>query len=444
VRYFVTPCVSVVPYGGTDETLKRGASKMPEKLTAKLMQDVAAPPKGDRTIWDGGHAKAITGFGARINAGGKRSFFLNYRDTAGRERRYTIGTFPTWSVEAARERAKELRRLIDTGQDPAGEKRERREAPTVGDLIERYVRDHLPTKTATGPHRRSDELKMLAEIEQRLGKHTKVRDVHDGDIRKMHGDITASQPGRPGRPIRANRILAIASKMFSLSLSSRAGENAPWRDAAMGNPCKGVARNPEQGRDRFFSQAELAAIGDALASYKGEAANCLRLTMLSGCRPSEAMQAKWEEFDAEPGYWIKPSAHVKQRRQHKLPLNPAALELIERMRSERRKASPWLFHGDVPGQELRSLFRVWEHVKRHTGIDGRVYDLRHSFASMGAAGGLSLLVIGRLLGHTKVTTTQKYAHLADDALREATNRIGAAITGRDDANVVPLAEGRRR
>jgi integrase len=412
---------------------------MPEKLTAKLVQSVAPPTKGDRTIWDGGHAKAITGFGVRVNAGGKRSFFLNYRDTAGRERRYTIGAFPTWSVEAARERAKEVRRLIDAGQDPAGEKRERREAPTVADLIARYISDHLPTKTASGPYRKSDELKMLAEIEKRLGKHTKVADVHDGDIRAMHAGIT-----RDRGPIRANRILAIASKAFSLSLSSRAGENAPWRDAAMGNPCRGVPRNPEQGRDRFFSQAELAAISDALATYRGEAANAVRLMMLTGCRPNEALQAKWEEMDSEPGYWIKPSSHVKQRRQHKLPLNPAAIELIERLRSERRSnASPWIFHGDVPGQPLKSVFRAWEHVKRHTGIDGRVYDLRHSFASMGAAGGLSLLIIGKLLGHTKVSTTQKYAHLADDALREATTRIGADITGAGGANVVSLAKGGR-
>jgi integrase len=411
---------------------------MPERLTAKLVQSIKAPPKGDRTVWDGGHDKAITGFLIRINAGGVRSFGLNYRDRDGRERRIKIGTYPTWSVEAARERAKELRRLIDAGQDPAGDKRERREAPTVAALIARYTADHLPTKTASGPHRKSDELVMLAEIERRLGRHTKVADVHDGDIRKMHEDITAS-----GRPVRANRILSVASKMFALSLSSRAGENAPWRDAAMGNPCKGVARNPEEGRERFFSQTELAAIGDALATYRGEAGDAVRLIMLTGCRPSEALQAKWEEMDSEPGYWIKPSSRVKQRRQHKLPLNPAALELIERLRSDRRKASPWLFHGDVPGQPLKSLFRVWEHVRRRTGIAGRPYDLRHSFASVGAAGGLSLLIIGKLLGHSRTATTAKYAHLADDALREATTRIGAGIMGGDTRNVVSMPKGRQ-
>jgi integrase len=412
---------------------------MPEKLTAKVVQSIEPPAKGDRTVWDGGHEKAITGFGIRVSAGGARSFFINYRDTGGRERRYKIGAFPLWSVEAAREEAKALRKKVDKGEDPAGDKRDRRKAPTVADLIERYTVDHLPTKTATGPHRKSDEIKMLAEIERRLGKHTKVVDVHDGDIRAMHAGITKDRG-----PVRANRILSIASKMFSLSLSSRAGENAPWRNAVMGNPCKGVARNPEQGRERFFSQAELAAISDALATYRGQAADAMRLIMLTGCRPAEALSARWEEMDSEPGYWIKPSSHVKQRRQHKLPLNPAALELIERMRRERRKASPWLFHGDVPGQPLKSVFRVWEHVRRHTGIAGRPYDLRHSFASVGAAGGLSLLIIGKLLGHSRAATTSKYAHLADDALREATNRIGADIAGAGTSKNVLLITERRR
>ena len=413
---------------------------MPEELDTKLVQSIAPPSKGDCTIWDGGHSKAITGFGVRVNAGGKRSFFLNYRDTAGRERRCTIGAFPTWSVAAARERAKELRRLIDQGQDPAGDKRERRDAPTIADLIDRYVTDHLPGKTCSDHHRR-DEVVMLAEIERHLGKHTKVAGVHDGDITKMHRDITAS-----GRPVRANRILAIASKMFSLSLSSRAGESEPWRNAYQGNPCKGVTRNHEEGRERFYSQAELAAISDALATYRGEAGDCLRLVMLTGCRPAEAMKARWEEFDAEAGYWVKPSSHVKVRRQHKLPLNPAALELIERMRKRRITASPWLFHGDVPGQPLKSLFRVWEHVKRHTKIEGRVYDLRHTFASVGAAGGLSLLILGKLLGHTRPQTTTKYAHLSDNALADATAKIGAVITGGGDGgNVVPMpAKGQWR
>jgi hypothetical protein len=174
-----------------------------------------------------------TGFGVRSYPGGGKSFFVDYR-LNGRQRRYTIGPFPRWSAEAAREQAKKLRKEIDQGVDPAGDKRARRTAPTVQDLIDRYIKDHLPKKTVPVP-RIEDEKKILAEIAQKLGKHTRVADVHGGDIANMHSRISQS-----GRPVRANRILGICSKMFSLSLVPLAGETLPWRNAALGNPCKGI------------------------------------------------------------------------------------------------------------------------------------------------------------------------------------------------------------
>ena len=160
--------------------------------------------------------------------------------------------------------------------------------------------------------------------------------------------------------------------------------------------------------------------------------------MLTGCRPIEAMKAQWEEFDKEPGYWIKPSAHVKQRKVHKLPLSPAAIELVDRLR--KRRKGKWVFPGDKPGAHLAVLWRVWEFVRKETGLgkDARIYDLRHTYACVGAGGGLSLLVIGRLLGHTQPRTTQRYAHLGDDPLKEAANKIGNAIAGKDSAAIVPL------
>jgi integrase len=400
-------------------------SKKPERLDTDFVRKVEAPDKGAVTYWDSD--PRVVGFGVRIYAAGGRSFFLNYR-IDGRERRYTIGPFPRWSVAAARERAKELRAEIDRGHDPAGQRRERREAPTVQDLIDRYVDEHLPRKAASGA-RIEDEKRMLAEIGDQLGKHTKVADVHGGDIRDMHRKISESI-GRSGpRAVRANRILAVCSKMFSLSLVPLPGENTPWRNAAQGNPCKGIERNHEEGRERFFSQPELAAISDALAKYPGVAADCVRLIMLTGCRPAEAMTAEWEEFDKEPGYWIKPSAHTKQRKVHRLPLSPPAIELIARLR-EKRKGN-WVFPGDIAGEPLKALWHVWVFVRKETGLgkDARIYDLRHTFASVGAGGGLGLPIIGRLLGHTQSRTTQRYAHLADDPLREAAEKITTVITG---------------
>ena len=164
-------------------------------------------------------------------------------------------------------------------------------------------------------------------------------------------------------------------------------------------------------------------------AIKGVAADCVRLIMLTGCRPTEAMRASGQSSTSEPGYWIKPSAHTKQRKPHKLPLSPAATELIDRLRKKRH--GNWVFPGDKPGEHLAALWHVWHFVRKQAGLgkDARVYDLRHTFASVGAGGGLSLPIIGRLLGHTQTRTTQRYAHLADDPLREAAEKITTVITG---------------
>jgi integrase len=417
------------------------------KLTDDLIRKTPAPAAGSITLWDGGPDR-VRGFGIRINsptkrsATGARSFFINYRH-AGREARYTIGAYPTWTVTAARAEARELRKRIDQGEDPASEKRARREAPTVQDLIDRYIADHLPnlTEREQVAHRT-----MLGTIGDYLGRDRAVAGIHFGDVEAMHKKITAS-----GRPIRANRILGVASKAFSLSLIPLPGEDKPWRDAAVGNPCKGVERNHEEARDRFFSASELTAIGDALNEFPGRAAaDCVRLVMLTGCRPGEAMAAKWSEFDQEPGYWIKPSAHTKQRKTHRAPLTPAAVELIARRRQERAdKPSEWVFPSDrTRGEPIATLWHVWEFVRDRAelGDTARIYDLRHTFASVGAGGGLSLQIIGKLLGHTLSRTTERYAHLADDPLREAADKIGSVIAGaannKPGAAVVPIKGGR--
>jgi integrase len=464
---------------------------MPDKLITKMVDAEPAPAKGRKLLYD----TAVRGFACAIyaptrrNKSGNRSFLLEYR-IDGVVRFYTIGSRPTWTVDAARAEARELRKRVDRGANIAVEKRERREAPTVKDLIERYRADHLGHKKLKGP-RRNDTEKMLAEIGAALGLARKVADVHFGDVEAMHRHITQS-----GRPVRANRILATASNMFSLCLKPLAGETKPWRDQAQGNPCKGVKRNLETAKERFLSTAELAALSDALnaSDAPGSAADCIRLIMLTGCRPDEAMNARWEQFDAEPGFWVKPSSHTKQRKVHKAPLNPAALELLTKLRVKRdlgKSKSPWVFPGqNRPSAPLKQIWSVWYRARELATVslwaasdkpevagiitnlraklsrnptitechaeaalrdvtlpvgllDARPYDLRHTFASVGAGGGLSLAIIGKLLGHTQARTTQRYTHLADDPLREATAKIGSVIAGAGKSGeVVKLRKGR--
>jgi integrase len=140
------------------------------------------------------------------------------------------------------------------------------------------------------------------------------------------------------------------------------------------------------------------------------------------------MLATWEQFDAQPGFWIKPSSHTKQRKKHNLPLSAPALQLLEDIRPRRAKPTDYVFPGQRPGQPLQQLRTCWDAVCKHAELRGtRIYDLRHTFAAMGAGGGLGLPLIGRLLGHTQARTTQRYAHLADDPVREAADKIANAI-----------------
>jgi len=456
---------------------------MPDRFTETFIKGLQPPAKGARWEWD----SELTGFICRVFARtkthpeGARTFYLSYWLKG--ERRYRIGSWPDWSVTAAREEAKAIRKRVDRGEDPATVRRELRDAPTMQDLWERYRTEHLPRKV---PKSQSSDITMIErDILPHLGKDRRVCEVHHGDIVALHRAITDN-----GHPVLANRVIACASKMFSLALKPMQGEAKAWRDPALGNPCWGVEFNQEDGRERFLSTVELAAVSDALTTCgTTPAANCIRLIMLTGCRPCEAMRATWAQFDL-PGFWIKPSSHTKQRKVHRVPLNPAAQELIERLRKSDLKSTDHLFEGRNPGKPLPRLDTCWGAV-RHAAtvtlwegsanpkvaklvadlacrlgrrptlfecqavaeqrevtlpvgvLDARLYDLRHSFASIGAAGGLSLPIIGKLLGHTRTPTTARYAHLADDPLREATEKIGKVITGAGgDGNVLKLRGGK--
>jgi integrase len=121
-----------------------------------------------------------------------------------------------------------------------------------------------------------------------------------------------------------------------------------------------------------------------------------------------------------------------QRREHRVHLSDSALELVGQLRRGRTGNAMFVFPGDVPDAPIATLRHIWHFVRERAQLPAgsRLYDCRHSFASIGASHGLSLIIIGRLLGHTQARTTQRYAqHLSDDPMREAANRIGDAITG---------------
>jgi integrase len=399
-----------------------GSSSMP-KLTNSIVDKLPAPAKGNRIYYDGG------GFGVRVTAAGARSFVLSYRTREGRERRFTIGRSQDWSVANARAEAVRLRREIDQGADPLGELQEERSAETVADLCERYLTEHGPRLRVRTRADYQNVIKL--HILPPIGK-LKVKSVTFRDVDRIHRHVTMS-----GATYQANRVFSLLNGIFKFAIR--------WKLRA-DNPCTGIRKNAEHQRQRYLSNEELGRLMAALDAYSDQyVADIFRLLLLTGARRSEVLKMKWDDVNLTDGTWVKPAAITKQKKRHEIPLNaPARLVLAGLLRS-RDTSDEYVFPASRGASgPRRTVEKPWRAICRAAKInDLRVHDLRHSFASQLASAGIGLYTIGGLLGHKKASTTQRYAHLTSDALRQASERAGAAIVGDIAAPVVPLKGGRR-
>ena len=157
-----------------------------------------------------------------------------------------------------------------------------------------------------------------------------------------------------------------------------------------------------------------------------DVANVIRLLLLTGARRNEMLTATWDQFDLERGIWTKPAHATKQNRMEHLPLSLQALEILKNM--QHISHTNFLFPGKISGKPLQEINKAWGTIRKKAGLlDVRLHDLRHTHASHLVSSGLSLSIIGKLLGHTQASTTQRYAHLADEPLREATSLFGNKI-----------------
>ena len=241
--------------------------------------------------------------------------------------------------------------------------------------------------------------------------------------------------------IRANRALALVSHLFSTA--------EQWGLRRSGShPSRHIKRYRENRRERFLSNTELARLGATLTSLDRQqvarngqrdasafAIAAIRVALFTGARASEVLSLRWNEVRLDTGMARLPDSKTGRRT---LFLNPPALAVLNAL--PRIEGSDFVIVGRKPGQHLTlwGLERAWQRIRRLAKLDDvRLHDLRHSFASIGAASGDSLLVIGTLLGHTRIGTTQRYAHLSNDPVRAAAARIGQRIQSAMGSGAVP-------
>ncbi|MCH7793908.1 MAG: integrase arm-type DNA-binding domain-containing protein [Proteobacteria bacterium] len=468
------------------------------KLTKRSI-DAAKPGARDLFLWD----TEAAGFGCKVTPKGRRVFILQYWAN-GRARRVTLGRYGSeLTVDQARTKARRLRGHVADGGDPAGARAQARAMPTVKQFAERYLREYAaehkrPSSCAEDARNVRNHVAPLLG-DRKISEITRAdvdrfkREVKEGKTakrEKIEADTTKGKKSRKGKwrvvkggPIAANRCLALLSKMFNLA---EAWDLRP--DGS--NPTRHVAKYQERKVERFLSNAEFARLGAVLeeAARAGEHASvvaAIRLLILTGARRDEILSLRWEHVDFERGCLCLPDSKTGAKT---LSLGAPALELLAGL--PRIEDNPYVLPGARPGRHYVGLGKAWRRLRAKatvriwadhpeeqvsglvesltaklgrlptcdecrkaaefdlpTGLlDVRLHDLRHSYASMGAGLGESLHVIGALLGHRDTATTQRYAHLSDDPVRAAADRISghlaAAMAGKSGA-VVPLRSGEK-
>lgn len=421
------------------------------KLTDTAARD--AEPKASRyALFD----DRVRGFALRVFPSGQKTWIFEYKGLEGGRKastkRVTIGKFPDYKAREARELAELMHMQVRTGQDPQLQKIENRKAATVAEVAELFLAEHVGVKRKAGTIANYTDI-LNRIVVPAFGKE-KAKTLARSEVARLHFKSRST-------PFQANRILAVIGSMYSFA--SKTGLVPEGM-----NPARGIERYDEESRERVLSVEELERLGAAIREAETvglpwqinpegktkhvaktnrqsvigpHTAGALRLLIFTGARLREILHLKWAWVDFDRGLLLLPTSKTGKKT---IVLNAPALAVLNSL----PRVGAYVIAGENAGTEREKprsdLKRPWAVVKTLAGLEGlRIHDLRHNFASFGAGGGMGLPIIGRLLGHSQASTTQKYAHLDADPLRRASNAIASSIAaamgeGSPTGEVIPM------
>ena len=373
------------------------------KLTKRTVDALEVYGK-DVLFWD----RELAGFGVRVHATGRKTYVVQSRGPSG-PKRVTLGRHGELAVDEARKRAARLIDRIKRGEDFSAAAPEAE--PTVAGLAERFMRTHVEKHLKPAS---------VAAYRTVLDKHILPALGGMGLDDVGGAEVTALHHGLRDTPVLANRSVHLLSRMFTLAEA--------WELVPPGrNPCSAVRRYRTRKRERFLAPEEYRRLSRALKQAEGEiwppAVAAIRLLALTGCRRGEILNLGWDDVDHTAGDLRLRDAKAGPRM---VPLTSPVLRILDAI--PRLPENAWVIAGQRPGKRLTGLHHYWRPIRERAGLaDVRLHDLRHSYASRALALGESLYTIGKLLGHTSVATSARYAHLMRDAEREAAVRVGGSI-----------------
>jgi integrase len=381
------------------------------KLTKELVEGLPADG-AERTVFDSG----VPGFGVRVTPTGKKIWIARAR-SGNRRIKINLGTFPEKSLSAAKAEAHAALRDIRDGKDPRAEKATRRAALEAGQtsvaaLADRWLSEYVRPKLKP---RTIEDYERLVEqrIKPRLGS-LPVASVTKSDIISFHATM-ANTPRRANYTIATTRAL--------MTFAEDVGLRPPHS-----NPAKRIRMYRQGIRERFLSQDEIGMAADAITQAEADgkigphAAAGLRLALFTGARSGEITTAEWSHIDWQRKQIRLPDSKTNSPRT--IHLSDAAIEILTAIPQVGR----FIVAGRYKDDPYQNLGRAWIIARGYAGLDDvRLHDLRHSYASLAASRGVSLQMIGKLLGHKVTATTQRYAHLARDAVASVNDELGAAM-----------------